>query len=185
MLLFLVFPILSFPLAFDKIDKCIILKDILNKPKYELKTFLKASKKIKITLYKKHGYVLRMIALTAIFLFFFAPAALLMPLQVTRNFGNDRWRLTAIEMTFSIGMMLGGYSDRDFGRFQKPYLYHVAFLHIVRYVGGKLRSRASFLAVPYYYGNDGSVVSALERAVYGYITNHSRNGVYGKGVFGF
>jgi DHA3 family macrolide efflux protein-like MFS transporter len=57
---------------------------------------------------KKHGYVLRMIILSAIFLFLFAPAALLTPLQVTRNFGNDVWRLSAIEITFSIGMMLGG-----------------------------------------------------------------------------
>jgi DHA3 family macrolide efflux protein-like MFS transporter len=57
---------------------------------------------------KKHGYVLRMIVLTALFLFFFAPAALLTPLQVTRNFGNDVWRLSAIEVAYSIGMMAGG-----------------------------------------------------------------------------
>jgi DHA3 family macrolide efflux protein-like MFS transporter len=57
---------------------------------------------------KKHGYVLRMIILTAVFLFFFAPAAFLTPLQVTRNFGNDVWRLSAIEITFSIGVMTGG-----------------------------------------------------------------------------
>jgi DHA3 family macrolide efflux protein-like MFS transporter len=57
---------------------------------------------------KNHGYVLRMIVLSAVFLFFFAPAAFLTPLQVTRNFGNDVWRLSAIEITFSIGMMLGG-----------------------------------------------------------------------------
>jgi DHA3 family macrolide efflux protein-like MFS transporter len=57
---------------------------------------------------RKHGYVLRIIILTAIFIFFFAPAALLTPLQVTRNFGNDVWRLSAIEITFSIGMMASG-----------------------------------------------------------------------------
>jgi DHA3 family macrolide efflux protein-like MFS transporter len=57
---------------------------------------------------RKHGYVLRMIILSAVFLFFFAPAAFLTPLQVTRNFGNDVWRLSAIEITFSIGMMTGG-----------------------------------------------------------------------------
>jgi DHA3 family macrolide efflux protein-like MFS transporter len=57
---------------------------------------------------KKHGYVLRMIVLIAVFLFFFAPAALLTPLQVTRNFGSDVWRLSAIRITFSVGMMLGG-----------------------------------------------------------------------------
>ena len=57
---------------------------------------------------KKHGYVLRMIILTAVFLFLFAPAAFLTPLQVTRNFGSDVWRLSAIEIIFSVGMMAGG-----------------------------------------------------------------------------
>jgi DHA3 family macrolide efflux protein-like MFS transporter len=57
---------------------------------------------------RKHGYVLRMLILTAVFLFFFAPAAFLTPLQVTRNFGNDVWRLSAIEIIFSLGMMAGG-----------------------------------------------------------------------------
>jgi DHA3 family macrolide efflux protein-like MFS transporter len=57
---------------------------------------------------RKHGYVSRIIILSAIFLFFFAPTAFLTPLQVTRNFGNDVWRLSAIEITFSIGTMAGG-----------------------------------------------------------------------------
>jgi DHA3 family macrolide efflux protein-like MFS transporter len=57
---------------------------------------------------RKHGYVLRMIVLSAVFLVFFAPAALLTPLQVTRNFGSEVWRLSAIEITFSLGMMAGG-----------------------------------------------------------------------------
>jgi DHA3 family macrolide efflux protein-like MFS transporter len=67
---------------------------------------------------KKHGYVLRMIVLTAVFLFFFAPAALLTPLQVTRNFGSDVWRLSAIEIVFSIGMMLGGILIGTWGGFK-------------------------------------------------------------------
>lgn len=36
------------------------------------------------------------------------PAAFLTPLQVTRSFGDAVWRLTAIELVFSIGMMAGG-----------------------------------------------------------------------------
>jgi DHA3 family macrolide efflux protein-like MFS transporter len=67
---------------------------------------------------KNHGYVLRMIILTAVFLFFFAPAAFLTPLQVTRNFGNDVWRLSAIEITFSVGMMLGGILIGTWGGFK-------------------------------------------------------------------
>jgi DHA3 family macrolide efflux protein-like MFS transporter len=57
---------------------------------------------------KKHGYVLRMVLFSAIFLFVFSPAALLTPLQVTRDFGKDVWRLSAIEIAFSAGMMAGG-----------------------------------------------------------------------------
>jgi DHA3 family macrolide efflux protein-like MFS transporter len=57
---------------------------------------------------KKHGYVLRMIVLAAVFSVFASPAALLTPLQVTRNFGNDVWRLSSIEIVFSVGMMAGG-----------------------------------------------------------------------------
>jgi DHA3 family macrolide efflux protein-like MFS transporter len=53
-----------------------------------------------------------------VFLFFFAPSAFLTPLQVTRNFGGDVWRLTAIEMTFSIGMMLGGILIATWGGFK-------------------------------------------------------------------
>jgi DHA3 family macrolide efflux protein-like MFS transporter len=43
--------------------------------------------------------------------FFFillTPSAILTPLQVVRDFGEDVWRLTAIEIAFSVGMMVGG-----------------------------------------------------------------------------
>lgn len=36
------------------------------------------------------------------------PAAMLTPLQVTRTFGADVWRLTAVEILFSLGMVFGG-----------------------------------------------------------------------------
>ncbi|PLR76016.1 MFS transporter [Bacillus sp. V3-13] len=55
------------------------------------------------------------------FAFFFvlmAPAAFLTPLQVTRTFGDDVWRLTAIEIAFSIGMMAGGGIIASWGGFQ-------------------------------------------------------------------
>jgi DHA3 family macrolide efflux protein-like MFS transporter len=57
---------------------------------------------------KKHGYIFAIVIFTALFLIFAAPSAFLSGLQVTRNFGNDVWRLTAIEITFSVGMMIGG-----------------------------------------------------------------------------
>lgn len=47
-----------------------------------------------------------------------APAAFLTPLQVTRSFGDDVWRLTAIELVFSIGMMAGGGVIASWGGFK-------------------------------------------------------------------
>jgi DHA3 family macrolide efflux protein-like MFS transporter len=74
----------------------------------------------------KHGFILRMIVLSAVFTIFVSPAALLTPLQVTRNFGNDVWRLTAIEITFSIGMMAGGILIGAWGGFRNR-VFTVAF----------------------------------------------------------
>ncbi|QDE84901.1 MFS transporter [Myxococcus xanthus] len=45
------------------------------------------------------------------------PAAFLTPLQTARSFGDEVWRLTAIEMVFSVGMMLGGAALAAWGGF--------------------------------------------------------------------
>jgi DHA3 family macrolide efflux protein-like MFS transporter len=57
---------------------------------------------------KKHGFILRLVILAAAFSFLASPASFLTPLQVTRNFGEEVWRLSSIEIVFSVGMMLGG-----------------------------------------------------------------------------
>ncbi|MDR0422801.1 MAG: MFS transporter [Proteiniphilum sp.] len=67
---------------------------------------------------RKQGYILRIILISAIFLFFFAPASFLTPLQVTRNFGVEVWRLSAIEIVFSVGMMAGGILTGVWGGFK-------------------------------------------------------------------
>ncbi|MFS0823886.1 MFS transporter [Bacillus sp. 1P02SD] len=54
----------------------------------------------------------------AIFFVAMAPAAFLTPLQVTRSFGDDVWRLTAIEIAFSIGMIVGGGVIATWGGFK-------------------------------------------------------------------
>jgi DHA3 family macrolide efflux protein-like MFS transporter len=54
----------------------------------------------------------------AFFSFFVAPAALLTPLQVVRSFGDDVWRLTAIEIAFSLGAVLGGIMISLWGGFK-------------------------------------------------------------------
>ncbi|MCL2765132.1 MAG: MFS transporter [Treponema sp.] len=75
---------------------------------------------------KKHGYLLTLIIISALFLILFSPAALLTPLQVTRNFGADVWRLSAIEIIFSLGALAGGIIIGLWGGF-KNRIYTMAF----------------------------------------------------------
>lgn len=67
---------------------------------------------------QNHSFLKKFFLFTAFFLFLAAPVAFLTPLQVTRSFGNDVWKLTAIEITFSIGMMLGGIVIASWGGFK-------------------------------------------------------------------
>ncbi len=60
------------------------------------------------TYIRNHAYIKQFFLFCAFFIFLAAPASYLTPLQVARSFGDDIWRLTAIEVTFSIGMILGG-----------------------------------------------------------------------------
>lgn len=56
----------------------------------------------------RNPYLRAFFILMAIFNLLAAPAAFLTPLQVARTFGDDVWRLSATEISFSIGMMAGG-----------------------------------------------------------------------------
>jgi DHA3 family macrolide efflux protein-like MFS transporter len=69
------------------------------------------------TYIKHHDFVKTFCLFMASFMILAAPVAFLTPLQVTRSFGDDIWRLTAIEVTFSIGMMLGGIIMASWGGF--------------------------------------------------------------------
>lgn len=57
---------------------------------------------------KSHGFVRTIFIFCAIYFILVAPLAFLTPLQVSRSFGNDVWRLTATEVAFSLGMTAGG-----------------------------------------------------------------------------
>lgn len=52
-------------------------------------------------------------------LFLISPSAFLTPLMVSRTFGPEVWRLTASEMTYSLGMVLGGVLITTWGGFKK------------------------------------------------------------------
>lgn len=62
-----------------------------------------------------HRFVKTLFAFNAALLVLVAPAAFLTPLQVTRSFGEDVWRLTAIEVAFSVGMTVGGFVMASWG----------------------------------------------------------------------
>lgn len=66
---------------------------------------------------KNHAFIMRYFLFCAVFFILAAPLAFLTPLQVARSFGGDVWRLTAIEITFSVGMMLGGIVMTSWGGF--------------------------------------------------------------------
>lgn len=70
------------------------------------------------TYIKNHAYIKHFFMFSAVFMVLAAPAAFLTPLQVTRSFGNDVWRLTAVEITFSVGMMAGGMLMASWGGFK-------------------------------------------------------------------
>ena len=67
---------------------------------------------------RNHGFVRTVFVFCAFFFILAAPLSFLTPLQVTRSFGDDVWRLTAIEMAFSIGMMAGGIFIASWGGFK-------------------------------------------------------------------
>lgn len=67
---------------------------------------------------KHHQFLKKFFLFFAVFFVLLAPAAFLTPLQVTRSFGDDVWRLTAIEIAFSVGMMAGGGIIASWGGFQ-------------------------------------------------------------------
>ncbi|MDR1028926.1 MAG: MFS transporter [Clostridiales Family XIII bacterium] len=54
----------------------------------------------------------------ALFAVLASPAAMLTPLQVARTFGDDVWRLTAIEILFAVGMTAGGIIMSAWGGFK-------------------------------------------------------------------
>ncbi len=70
---------------------------------------------------KNHSFIRTIFIFCAFFYVLVSPLAFLTPLQVTRSFGNDVWRLTAIEVAFSLGMMVGGILIASWGGFKNKY----------------------------------------------------------------
>lgn len=71
-----------------------------------------------ITYIRNHHFLKQLFLFFGVFFVLMAPAAFLTPLQVARSFGDDVWRLTAIEIAFSVGMMVGGGVIASWGGFK-------------------------------------------------------------------
>lgn len=53
-------------------------------------------------------FLVEFFAFCSIFFIMMAPAAFLTQVQVVRNYGEDYWHLSTIEVAYSVGMLLGG-----------------------------------------------------------------------------
>lgn len=68
---------------------------------------------------KENRFIRRLLVFQLVILFLISPSAFLTPLMVSRTFGKEVWRLTASEMTYSLGMILGGLLIASWGGFRK------------------------------------------------------------------
>ncbi|MEA4925896.1 MAG: MFS transporter [Syntrophomonadaceae bacterium] len=66
----------------------------------------------------RHDYVKKLFLFCTVYFILAAPVSFLTPLQVTRIFGEEVWRLTAVEVAFSSGMILGGIIMAAWGGFK-------------------------------------------------------------------
>lgn len=75
---------------------------------------------------QNHAFIKRLFLYFSLAFLIAAPVSFLSPLQVARSFGDDVWRLTAIEIAFSIGMIGGGLWIASWGGF-KNRIHSIAF----------------------------------------------------------
>ena len=68
---------------------------------------------------KTDSFVRHLLLFQIAVLFLISPSAFLTPLMVSRTFGPEVWRLTASEMTYSMGSVLGGILITSWGGFKK------------------------------------------------------------------
>lgn len=68
---------------------------------------------------KENRFIKRLLIFQIMILFMISPSAFLTPLMVNRTFGPQVWRLTASEMTYSLGMVIGGLMITAWGGLKK------------------------------------------------------------------
>ncbi|GMO25978.1 MAG: MFS transporter [Termitinemataceae bacterium] len=86
---------------------------------------------------RQNKYIKHFCIFEALFYFAATPMAFLSVIQINRNFGSDVWRLSAMEIVFSSGMLLGGLLISVWGGF-KNRLFTMALSCAIRGIGGVL-----------------------------------------------
>jgi len=74
-----------------------------------------------LTYIRKTPAIKALFAFYAVVFFLVAPVAFLSPLMVARSFGEEVWRLTANEVTFFVGSILGGLLMTTWGGFKNHF----------------------------------------------------------------
>ena len=78
----------------------------------------------------QHRYLKAFFLFNAVFFMFLGPMAFLTPLQVARSFGEEVWRLSAIEVGFSFGMVVGGALMASWGGFSNR-IYNMVLANFI------------------------------------------------------
>lgn len=68
---------------------------------------------------RRHSFIGKLLLFQIAVMILISPSAFLTPLMVSRSFGPEVWRLTASEMTYSLGMILGGILMTAWGGFKQ------------------------------------------------------------------
>lgn len=67
-----------------------------------------ADMKMGLKYIREHSFLVPFFILCCAVWFFISPVSFLTPLQVVRTYGEEVWRLSALEIAFSVGMTFGG-----------------------------------------------------------------------------
>ncbi len=70
---------------------------------------------------RQNRTIMTLFVFFALVFFLVAPVAFLTPLMVTRSFGDEVWRLTANEISFFVGSILGGFIMTAWGGFKNHF----------------------------------------------------------------
>ena len=86
-----------------------LVKPITTRPTQEPSSYM-SDLKSGIAYIRSHRFLIPFFVLVGLVMFLIAPVAFLTTLQTVFKFGDAPWRLSAIEVAFALGMMLGGFA---------------------------------------------------------------------------